>query len=97
MLRTAGIRGGLPPVPEWSVPANLENGIQAHATDLKCSISLALLVEPAVLHGYIFERRYASASSANTSTTCRAACSSEAQQAGLMLQLAQHCTLRFLC
>lgn len=44
--------------PCWNIQnAQLRTDIEVHASDMICSITLALFVEPCTLQGRIFERR----------------------------------------
>lgn len=58
-LRATHLRKRLPPMPQWNMDRapGLADAIDESAPALKCPILDTLLVEPAVLHGVIFERR----------------------------------------
>lgn len=58
-LRATRLRKRLPPMPQWNMDRapGLADAIDESAPALKCPILDTLLVEPAVLHGVIFERR----------------------------------------
>ena len=58
-LRASRLRKRLPPMPQWNMDqaAGLADAIDESAPALKCPILDTILVEPAVLHGVIFERR----------------------------------------
>lgn len=55
-LRAVGLRKG-PIEPQWSIPDDFEDMIKERANVLVCPINHTLMVQPANLKGFFFERK----------------------------------------
>ena len=57
-LRALSLRRGPLPKPRYIIDDDVADAIRTHAPDLQCGVfTHSLLVEPAELHGEIYERR----------------------------------------